>query len=477
MPRPLKSVPADTLGGKIRAARQRLHLSLAEVAGKEYSTSLISQIERNKIEPSPGSLRYLAQRLNLPLNELAALSQQHRTGESDAIATQRFEELRLRATLLLENNQSKQALKALGQASFNQVSASLRWRLIALRGQCYFALRQFINAQKDFNTALNFLPEVLPQEQKLDAVLLRLHLAAASRELGQYVTANEQYTIARDLMDTLTPLRYVAEAHWGIALVLFEQAYKADNVIENVKHASDAEAADEHANEHSPEFYRIMEHALKHAETARSLYESTNEQLRASLLDCLIASIEQALHRLDAARERLRDVLNTWQPALTAFSENEIHPPVEVVEKIRRYNKQERANIVSAAAAYLANIELEAQQPEQAIAYVDLALSAGKHSYILRRADAYMIQGQILVQLKDSRAIEAFQNALDELSHTDRLGAQIRVHRMMGSYLISIGEHKKGEAELDTALQLANVPMQFNATAAEELNSFATHQE
>ena len=32
MPRPPKHVPPDTLGGQIRAARERLHLSLARVA-------------------------------------------------------------------------------------------------------------------------------------------------------------------------------------------------------------------------------------------------------------------------------------------------------------------------------------------------------------------------------------------------------------------------------------------------------------
>ena len=78
MPRPLKTVPADTLGGAIRAARQRLHLSLSQVAGEAYSTSLISQIERNKIEPSAESLKYLAKQLNLSLEDLTVLAQQRR---------------------------------------------------------------------------------------------------------------------------------------------------------------------------------------------------------------------------------------------------------------------------------------------------------------------------------------------------------------------------------------------------------------
>src|SRR5881275_451856 len=90
MPRPLKNVSPDTLGGRIRAARQTLHLSLSEVAGQEYSTSLISQIERNKIEPSAGSLKYLAERLHLPLNELTVLAQQHRDTEVETHNTRKL---------------------------------------------------------------------------------------------------------------------------------------------------------------------------------------------------------------------------------------------------------------------------------------------------------------------------------------------------------------------------------------------------
>jgi transcriptional regulator with XRE-family HTH domain len=83
MPRPLKLVSPDTLGGRIRAARQAQGLSLVDVAGNRYSTSLISQIERNKIEPSADSLRYLAEQLHLPLEELEHLAQMHRESEAE----------------------------------------------------------------------------------------------------------------------------------------------------------------------------------------------------------------------------------------------------------------------------------------------------------------------------------------------------------------------------------------------------------
>src|SRR5947209_20320022 len=111
MPRPLKNVSPDTLGGRIRAARQSLHLSLAEVAGQEYSTSLISQIERNKIEPSAGSLKYLAERLHLPLDELAILAKQHRESEVETHKYQKIEDQRIRAAQLLEDNHPRGALE------------------------------------------------------------------------------------------------------------------------------------------------------------------------------------------------------------------------------------------------------------------------------------------------------------------------------------------------------------------------------
>ncbi len=78
MPRPPQQVPPETLGGLLRSVRKRMSLSLAEVAGERYSTSLISQIERNRIEPSEESLRFLANQLDLSFEELFVLAQQQK---------------------------------------------------------------------------------------------------------------------------------------------------------------------------------------------------------------------------------------------------------------------------------------------------------------------------------------------------------------------------------------------------------------
>ncbi len=470
MPRPLKNVPADTLGGKIRAARQRMHLSLSQVAGTEYSTSLISQIERNKIEPSANSLKYLSEKLNLPYDELATLAKLNRELEEEASTYQKLEDVYQLATHLLDSHLPKQALAHLENLSIAQIPASMRWRLMALRGQCYFTLRKFVQAQRDFLAATDFIPDVIPQEHHLDAILLRLHLAATSRELGHYETAYQQYSDARDLMDTSTPLRYLAEAHWGISLVLYELAYKSESDGEHGQPESDSA---EPAEGHGEPFRKNMEHALKHAERARALYDSADELMRATLLDCQIALIEQALGQQEAAQRRLSRILGEWQPTLDA---QHFQTLIRNGDKKARYSEKERANVVSAAACYLANIEMEEHHCHDALAHIEQALEAGRRTYILRRADAYMMKGQILAACDDPGAEEAFQSALAELKTTDRLGAKSRVHRLLGEYYIKQRREKEGKQELDKAFQLANVPSQFNQTATNE-NTLSTYQD
>jgi transcriptional regulator with XRE-family HTH domain len=319
MPRPSKRVSPDTLGGRIRAARQTMRLSLKEVAGQRYSTSLISQIERNRVEPSQDSLQYLAERLNLPLDELVVLAQQHRESEVEGTKYKIYEEQRAQAAQLLDAGRPRLALEQLNNLNISQISSSLRWRIFALRGECYFALRQFLDAQRDFLSAVAVLPEKIPMEHHLEALTLRLHLAAATRELGQLDAALEEYQTVLKMMNPSTPLRYVAEAHWGIALVIFGQA---------------EEEIDE-AGQLPNEDPRLQD-AMSHAEDAAVLYRSTGETLRASLLDCQIGLIEQAMGNLNGARKRLRRVLETWTPTL------------DEAVNTTPYSLKERANVVSA---------------------------------------------------------------------------------------------------------------------------------
>ena len=437
MPRPSKRVPPDTLGGRIRAARQLLHLSLADVAGTRYSTSLISQIERNRVEPSEESLQFLAERLKLPLQDLTILAKQHRDSEVEARQYKDYEEQRAQADQLLSRGYPRKALSLLQNLNIPRLPASLRWRMVALRGQCSFALRQFMAAQIDFFSAIALMPEMVPPDQYQEVVILHLHLAAASRELGQLKAAVQRFEAALALMNSSTPLRHVAEAHWGLALVAFEQAKRTSG-------ETGSSSIDE----------QMMHSALKHAETARALYCSIEESLNEALLACQIGLIEQASGDLEGARTHLQEVLDTWAPLLEEFVND---PDVDP----RRL--KERANVVSAAACYLAGIELEVRNYDQALLSVEQAECAGHRSYTLRYAEAKMMRGRILEtrDLHDSAAEEAFREATKVLASTDRVAAQMQAHGLLAHHLMKQGKLPEAEVELAKARQLSTIPFIF----------------
>ncbi len=454
MPRPSKRVSPNTLGGMIRSARQNLHLSLAEVAGEKYSTSLISQIERNRIDPSAESLQYLAGRLKLPLDDLTLLAQQSRDTGAEESKSKSIDEKRVQIAQLLANHRPRRALEQLEDLNMSSIPPFFRWRMVALRGHCHFSLRQFHLAQSDFLFAVAILPEAIPQDQRLEATSLRLHLAAATRELGQLEMAYAYYQDALAMMNDSTPVRLVAEAHWGMALVVFELANNASN------HSNDGATQ-------SGEVRLQQQAALKHAENARILYGAIGETLRAALLDCQIALIEQSLENLGAARLRLQRVLDTWAPTLDEAGLPPAHP---LHNKIHQYSLQERANLVSAAACYLASVEHADGNCEQALVYIQQALDAGNMSYTLRRAEAYMTKGRILADIDshDPQAEAAFLAAIKELEPTDRVAAKIRAHYILGRHLLKQGRSAEGDQELDIAQRLAKFATPFSATTSAE---------
>ncbi|MDR7464419.1 MAG: helix-turn-helix transcriptional regulator, partial [Armatimonadota bacterium] len=59
-----------TLGARIRELRRARGLTQRALAGDDLSESFISMLEHDKVRPSMGSLRLLADRLGVPLSTL-----------------------------------------------------------------------------------------------------------------------------------------------------------------------------------------------------------------------------------------------------------------------------------------------------------------------------------------------------------------------------------------------------------------------
>nr|HET6901093.1 hypothetical protein [Ktedonobacteraceae bacterium] len=121
----------------------------------------------------------MAQRLELPLEDLKVLVQQQRDAEAQDQQVHLFETLYIEAAQAFMAKQPYEALKLLEALDFPRIASELRWRVSALRGQCYFYIRQFFAAQKDFLYAVTEQPLLIPADQRKEAMDLRLHLAAA----------------------------------------------------------------------------------------------------------------------------------------------------------------------------------------------------------------------------------------------------------------------------------------------------------
>jgi transcriptional regulator with XRE-family HTH domain len=444
MPRPSKRVAPNTLGGRLRAARQSLNLSLADVAGDRYSTSLISQIERNRVDPSPDSLRYLAERLKLPLDELQSLARQHRESETEANLYRKYETTYAEISQLLARHQFAQSIDIFRTIDLEQMPHFMRWRSLALRGQAYYELREFSRAQRDFQAALTLLPPALGEEHHLEVVKLRLHLAAATRELSQLAAALEYYQAALKSMDASTPLRYVAEAHWGLALVFYRQARNASLLDGN---SPTGQGVAE----------QLLREAWQHAEDACTLYNAITDNLNAALLQCQIALIEQEQGQIEQSERRLLAVLETWKPTLAEGFQPRAGG--------RPHPLPERANVVSAAACYLAAIEYQSGHLEAALDYVHLALQAGAQSYKVRQAEALLMQGQILEarNAQDPAIEETFRQAVSILQGSDRRAIQVQAHYQLGRYLLTRGKTEEANREIARVRELAGLSDDFCA--------------
>lgn len=450
MPRPSKRVALDTLGGRLRAVRQNLHLSLAEVAGTTYSTSLISQIERNRVEPSQESLQYLAERLHLPLEELLALTHQHRDSEAEAHAYKEYEAQYAEIQRLFIRKQFEQALNAFQKLNPAQLPMFLRWRTLALRGQTYFALHNFFAAQRDFYTALATLPLTLAKEYQVEVVGLHLHLAAVTYELSQFEAACAYYQEALATMDASTPLRYVAEAHWGLALALYQQSHKA----------SEQETYESQQT--------TLEEARQHAEAAHTLYHAIADTLNASLLQCQLAHIEWKQGKNQQAQQRLQVVLEAWQSTLA--------DTFQPTQGQRLCQLAERANVVAVAACSLAHLAYYAHDLEAALSHIQVAIQAGEQSNTVRQAEALMQLGEILAAKHphDQATEQAFRQAVVVLKATDRCMTRAQAHYQLARYLLSCGNIQEGQREIEKAYALTGIPKVFNVSLPTEEYSPST---
>lgn len=362
------------------------------------------------------------------------------TNEQDQISNEKdlndLEDARSEAQHKLINNQPQEALAILEDVDIGSVPSKQRWRLVAMRGHCYFGLGKFLPARREYNEALQIKPIIVPKEQLHEEGMLYLKNAEANRELGNLPEAEKWYKTALAHTNTHTEIGYLAETHWGLALVCFEQIHANYNKQKDLS----AKQKD------------LLQEAFDHAESARQLYSLAGDNLNVASVTCDIALFEQATGDLENASIHLKQVIETWTPKL-------LQKGRKTKEDQKRW--REHNNIISAASCYLARIEAEMHQYENALRNIKIAQEAANNSYTIRKGEAAMTLGVILEahHLHDPNAERAFRQAIHALSNTDLLGAQIHAQDLLGQHFLKIGNIEMGEEELNKARKISQTAL------------------
>ena len=147
-----------TVGEKIKSLRKELKLTQTDLAGKELTKSMLSQIENNQSNPSLKTLRYLSDRLNRPITYFLEepSDQEYNFPDSDAIIKELEEQIRrinesIEAGQLMEAQ--KEIEKLLTENLQNKISKSCADIILKL-GMALFKGNKLEEAQKYLNHSI-----------------------------------------------------------------------------------------------------------------------------------------------------------------------------------------------------------------------------------------------------------------------------------------------------------------------------------
>lgn len=236
------------LGRRIRQARQALGLSLAAVAGKDFSRAFLNQVELGRAQPSTQTLRIIAQRLQQPIEyfledpgdstaaiELAIAEAEidlYRGGASRAqsLMTQLLQrpiplELRTQAQLTLaaayiKQGQPLEAKPVLEEAMGTAERAQWHQLLVDLydrMGSVFYLLRRAHTAAQWFDKALDRYQSAGVTDPVLKARVLG-HRANLYYVAGQPVEAISAYEGAISSAEQVLDMPALAGIYEGLAL-------------------------------------------------------------------------------------------------------------------------------------------------------------------------------------------------------------------------------------------------------------------
>ncbi len=262
-----RSIPSDSLGARVRAARWERGMSQAQLAGHELTKGFISQLESSSVRPSIRSLQIIASRLGKSLDyflgdeplsvrkrieffELAAQAAFERSewSELERIADEaneleleppeRARFLRWIAYVKLGTGDDEGALSAAEEALRSldpeHHAADYAWASL-VKGAAYLNIGQVAAGVDLFERARDVIDAHEVSDVRLRTRIL-VSLGTAYRRLNRTTKAVQHYEAALALANRHADLRNVARALMGIAVSLYDSG-ELDGAIVNYRRA------------------------------------------------------------------------------------------------------------------------------------------------------------------------------------------------------------------------------------------------
>jgi transcriptional regulator with XRE-family HTH domain len=204
----------STIGARLRAARRARALTLADVAGKRLSVSLVSKIERDLVRPSLPTLEHLAERLGTTASALLGTADGGSAGLALARAEAALAACRadpspaagaLRAAALVELDRDDEAIAEVDAAGrAGPLPPPVGARLELARGRVLAGRGLTDAAQEAFARALRLLRD----DQRDARAEVLLGMARLAERVGQRSTARSFFAQAlADLSAAASPVR------------------------------------------------------------------------------------------------------------------------------------------------------------------------------------------------------------------------------------------------------------------------------
>ncbi len=203
-----------TIGTTLRSRRQELKLSQQALVGERYSKTYLSKVECGQLEPSAEFLTFLAERLDLSVNNL--LEEAHIKPKK---ASRKLQEMELmNAQVALQGNQPDKAKQFLSRLAEDQLPPDLLPMYYANRGEAEVGLRDYNSALADLDKALK-LYQALPRVTALQVERVRNWIALTYYRMSNYYNALSQHRLCLQAIQDglINDTRFKLKVYYNLA--------------------------------------------------------------------------------------------------------------------------------------------------------------------------------------------------------------------------------------------------------------------